>query len=777
MSKVNFPSPFNLQLSDRHSKDRWLFKTANTPSITWLTQDQFSVVLNSEGRKIGDFDEQRDWSGGRGGERFSDDPTRYKDGREACTWINGHVIPSLQWTISKGYRDVEQSLPGSVVWRGLFDTTQYRSRTIAASASSNRTNAWIWVRRVGSPGTLTVELQSSSGGYPTGTVLKTDSETITTVDDVLSLFLGFSWTAQAVTSGTTYHLVVYGASADDEKNHWEIGGNSTASAGFYKSSQFASDGTADTWSMYYRLTDAETTRRWWYFWQGTNWCKVSNEATASLYKWNETTDLWEVVAAGTHGLAQVTGRPLEANGFVYFPQGDSVAIRVWDGTDWAAQATGSGQGCATGLCSSYSSADNKSQIVRYNNALVSGGTGTGLAVSVSRADVVAAYTTALVFRNSTRIGSTNSSINGIMPFQNSVWVFKTDEVGSWDYDRYTTLDFGMKDTPSADNGIASVSWNTYVYFNWLFSTERAFNGSVDDVGQGFRGPALPYGREGVDAAYRRYIGWMFIAKDAGTSGTSSVMLYDGLAFHEFTRGWAAGRRIRDVAIQTISGGRNRLWFDCGGDSCYIELPLNKGNPLYDTGAHYMHEFVVESSEIDMGTASKLPKFIKDMTLTSKNLDGHGKTVFFDYQLDDDIGKAGVANWVLGGKFTESPEESLSVNEGNIRKFAYRLRAFTDDNTIPPDIRGIVPTGFARSPARKIISVDCDIRNMQVNGKKQDAKDVVNWLEEAAESAYMIDVRSSYWQMDDYLCIVAPPSIYPIRAEPESDRVTFNLLVL
>jgi len=55
-------------LQDKHSRGRWYFKLNERPQVSWLTQDQFSIVLNSEGRKVGDFDEQRDWSGGRGKE-------------------------------------------------------------------------------------------------------------------------------------------------------------------------------------------------------------------------------------------------------------------------------------------------------------------------------------------------------------------------------------------------------------------------------------------------------------------------------------------------------------------------------------------------------------------------------------------------------------------------------------------------------------------------------------------------------------------------------------
>src|SRR5688572_26442509 len=192
---ANIPSPFNLVLNDRHSRGNWYFKIEK-PAVTWLTSEQFSIVLNSEGRKIGDFDEQRDWSGGRGGERFSDDPTKYKDAKEACSWIPGHLFPSLQWQIAEGYRDDEMALVGSKSWRGLFGTTQSISRTVVASASSNRDKVWLWIRRVGSPGTMTVELRSNSGGSP-GTVLQSTTVTTSTITDSVSVLHEFTASSQA----------------------------------------------------------------------------------------------------------------------------------------------------------------------------------------------------------------------------------------------------------------------------------------------------------------------------------------------------------------------------------------------------------------------------------------------------------------------------------------------------------------------------------------------------------------------------------------------------
>jgi hypothetical protein len=774
------PTDFDFVLNDGHSLGPWRFKLNKVPDISWLTAEQFSVVLNSEGRRIGDFDEQRDWSGGRGGERFSDDPTKYLDAREALTTLRGHLIPSLQWNISTGYRNANQSLPGSVTWQPLLASpaTRYVSRSFVPAANYTLTKIWVWVRRRGNPPDLTITLNSDSSGDP-GSALKTKTITTSDVTDSPSVLLDCSPSSgQAVVSGTTYHLIMNGG-AGDAFNHWEVA-VSTALTGS-KSSPNGSTWTSEDYSLYYRTTDADVSgQRWWFFEYASNWYKVSNDSTALLYNWNETDDDWDVVSG--HGLGQVTGRPVQANGILFFPQGDSVAIRTHDGTNWDSQTVASGQGCATGLEVGYDKTRNKTQIWRYNNALVSGGTTTGLAISVSAADATTTYTTNLVFRNSVLVRSTSNNINSIYWDTDRLWVGKANIVGFVLNEQFDEANFGVRKTPHASNGIAFTAWNNFIFFNLLNSVERVYSGQVDDVGGGWSGPGLPYLRDGVHSKFEVYGDWMFSAIDAGSTGTSSVMLFDSsMNQHEFMRAFATGRRVRDVAIQVVSGARNRLWIDCGGDSIFIELPLGKGNPLYDSGAKYMHETVFESSIYDMGTAARLPKFLKELTVVSKNLDAKGKYIDVDTQVDNQIGKTGINNWKTQEPFLISPEATTKIQESNIRRFVYRLRMHTDNQLIPPDVVGIAPNGFARSEMRKVFGVQCLLDGITANGRKIEAGQVTKWLEGISQSAMLVHMESTYGEMHDYEVLIAPPNRYPIRAEVQGKggqtMVTFSMVAI
>jgi len=161
-------------------------------------------------------------------------------------------------------------------------------------------------------------------------------------------------------------------------------------------------------------------------------------------------------------------------------------------------------------------------------------------------------------------------------------------------------------------------------------------------------------------------------------------------------------------------------------------------------------------------------------MTTKNLNGDGIRVDFEYQLDE---KIGTDEWITANPFMVSPEDTINISEGNLRKFAYRLRMHTDNQLTPPDIRGIVPNGFARSESFRILECSATVKDMTVNGKLQKAEDTVNWLEEAAQGAFLVHVNSTYQQYNDFQAILAPPSIYPIKVTPETNAVTFMLRVL
>jgi hypothetical protein len=175
--------------------------------------------------------EQRDWSGGRGSDRFvAEDSTsarRFFDSMNAWTLIPGFLLPAPQWRLARGLRNSVQHLPGSVSWKGLIGDSRFVSARFTIGASNlAAARARVWLRRIGSPNPLFLAIHDDDDGAPGVAVPDlASSVSIADVTDVVSVFHSFDL-ADAGTdllAGIDYHLVVRASALDNAANHWEIG--------------------------------------------------------------------------------------------------------------------------------------------------------------------------------------------------------------------------------------------------------------------------------------------------------------------------------------------------------------------------------------------------------------------------------------------------------------------------------------------------------------------------------------------------------------------------
>jgi hypothetical protein len=207
------------------------------------------------------------------------------------------------------------------------------------------------------------------------------------------------------------------------------------------------------------------------------------------------------------------------------------------------------------------------------------------------------------------------------------------------------------------------------------------------------------------------------------------------------------------------------------------MPLKKKDPTLDTGVLYQHESVIESSIIDMGTASDLPKFIKQLTATVKNLNTEGMEVYLDYQTDSDCH---TADWVDASILTQSPESAAYVGLSNIRRFCYRLRLCTDNASVPCDVEGIVPNGYARTPLKLMWSMRIKAGGIYQVGSQTAANSqkLWKWLMDNARLPYAVLMESKYESADGYSVIVHPPRMTPYKPpEPGQPEESVMVLVL
>lgn len=827
--------PYEIELYDGRSKRAYGLKLdggIGGLQIGTISQDD-TVYVRNVGKRVGDFDEQRSWKAGRGVENLNDNAEGYWDGMNLWSLTQGHIHQTIQWHFAKGLRSADFNMPGDMNWYALVGsgTSKYLSMSWSSSGFS-ASKAMLWIRRRGTPGTLTLRLHSDNAGSP-GTVLQTVTKTVSDVTDVVSILLEFDWTGtQALSASTTYHLSVYGASTDNKANHWEIGGDDTGSTG--KTSTDGNTWSSANFDMYYRVTDEDIARRFYAFfidgafylvdrkddgttasqlyingnrgkatagsattltdtawgvdaadWTTDKWANAyikivrgtgkgqvrqisSNTGTVITVSsaWTTTPDnTSEYIIYGTpwfseitgHGFGVVSGDPVVGNKIAYFPLGDSTVLSSMKvdytaGTNHVFDAQAAAK--ASYLLKGYD-ASGGPQIWRALNDTV----------SVSRALIspngnAIAYNDNLSFRPTTGIlvGDSTYPITGMAEKDGQVYVFKEDGIYVVADDKAVQLKVGVENTPDPTNGAASLSHQQFLYYSWLHSVIRVYGSSQDDIGQDVRSFGLPAGREGAFAYMDSYLSLTFNAIDAGSSGTSCVLAWDGIGWHEVLRAYAIGKRVRFVKVQPNEGTRNRLWTDIGGELVYQDLPLKKSSPRLDDGMLYQHEAVLESAAIDMGAASGLPKFIKELTVTVRNLNSEGKQVYVDWQVDDDVH---TSEWTEATSLLESPESVAYLGLDNVRKFAYRLRINSNDASTPIDIEGIVPNGYARSPFKMMWSMRIKAGGIYGGrGKTVSADKLMRWLLDHARYPFKVEMRSVYEMAHGFDVIIHPARMFP-----------------
>lgn len=215
---------------------------------------------------------QSDFSGGRGWENLDEAANRYYDAWRADTIKDIGIILGGQHVYGFGHRGADRNWPyrngtDPVAWSwvSLLSTTRYIGLSFSASSSYSAAYGAAVVRRVGSPGNLTMAIYSDSGGSPSS-ALVTKTKASADVEEYHSeeIYLKFgSPPSLTVTNG--YWFVVYGASTDDADNYWQVL-TVDAGSGVAKISTAGSSWGASTDRLMMRVTDAESSYHYRPFW-------------------------------------------------------------------------------------------------------------------------------------------------------------------------------------------------------------------------------------------------------------------------------------------------------------------------------------------------------------------------------------------------------------------------------------------------------------------------------------------------------------------------------
>jgi len=262
-----------------------------------------SAIKTREGvSDYSDFDlpwmtiNQDDWSGGRGSNDFDKDSSRYFDNYRTIPSDRGILIGPHE-VYTRGYRSAESHLDqfGIVAQANSFyaakllntgGVARYLSVKFTASATYTSTgHIELWLRRTGTPNTLTVAVYSDNAGVP-GSSLAT--ATLAGGSPALNTWLLYDFSALATTisSGTTYHLVVY-AGADNATDYWEIGCDyDSNAAGTFNYSTDGSTWAETYYRVLFRLLDTDADFHGFFFEYKRGWYFVKNPisgANSTLY--------------------------------------------------------------------------------------------------------------------------------------------------------------------------------------------------------------------------------------------------------------------------------------------------------------------------------------------------------------------------------------------------------------------------------------------------------------------------------------------------------------
>jgi hypothetical protein len=775
-----------------------------------------TLQYTSGGTRYGDFEpqfshiDQRDWVGGRGGEDYVNDNTMFYDNHNGWSLTPGKYMNGLQWKFAKGLRNEDSWLSASKSWKALLSTSMYMASSFTASASYSADKVYLWIRRRGNPGTLTVTLRDTDK-----VVLKTATITTTTVTDTVSVFQAFDWDGtQALTASTAYWICAQGASTDNATNHWEVAVD-TATTNSYISSAGVT-WAATTYEMNFRVVDVDIARRFWLFklegafyavdskddgtasqlyingtrgtataGSGTSLTDSNNAFGTTKYVGARVTIIagtgagqdraivshtntvltvatWSVIPdnssryviydtpywteIATTGLGKVVQRPAVAGKIAFFPQGQSVNIRVMRNNATAHNFAADGTNKADFLYTFYSTSDKAPVIWRANNT----------AISISKS-AVPAWGAACVFGTAILVGDIGQLITNLYDVNNTMKVYKEDSIWYVSSDNLSVvrMNLSFDAMPSLFNGAAVTTKDLVEYFSYSHSVEYMNGGNIADFGP-WKGAGMPDGRQGPVSALCPGVSVLFGAVD-GLTGTSSVLAWNDFGWTELMRAWEANKRIRDLKWQPVENGRPKLWIDCGGELVYLDFPKNTLQPQRDDGIDFQHESTVTSQTIDMGFAG-LPKFYKEIAIYSEKM-AQGMEVGVDYQTDEYVD---TNTWTPSESIYASDinSDTSVINLGNKRKLRYRLRINTNNSHISPALLSVIVKGFARTPVKRQWALKVKISDMgQVNGQKDmDADSFYDWLWKACQTAGGIRMTSTMENMHNIWVIVEPPTI-------------------
>lgn len=768
---------------------------------------------------------QKTWEGGRANARAITDQTAFFDSGSLWPLTPEVLHPAPQWGVAKGLVADDQYVNQSrnVSWKALVGTERYVAASFvaggAAAASYTMTRAYVFLRAVNKPGTMTVEVWSDSAGSPNA-VLKTQTITTSTVTDVLSLWQRFLWAStQALTGGTTYWIVAYGASTDTTENHWEVGVDA-APATFSKYSTAGSVWTTATYKMYFRSAAAALPckRVWPFEYYGAQFVcmsydsqaaskifingdlgKASAGTSATITKTASGGLTWAtnqlagaylrivsgtgagtkpvVIASHTSGTTPV----FTCSTFDVTP--DSTSIFIIYSTVYWSEVTTSGLGNvvsapavagatvyfpqgatairrmyfteSTGAYTFAADGSNTADFLRVLNTDVWKTYASAQTYIASSAPIAASLGTNLVFVGSYPIGGLDFKVTSLCDHKNILFILKADGIYSINNGRATRINYGGESIPHVYNGRVSISFQDSLYFSFLSSLERMTNSTINDIGW-WRHEGMPTGREGPAVGAATFLSWLFVGIGVDIDTAGTSCVM----------GWN-GAGWHEI-FRSFSDGHR-----VSGVALQPNVSTRPRLWIFLENDAYFIDFPRDAVNPlrDSGfyymhegyvvtstiDLNKIgfQKIFKNLLLQTKNLSSTAYAEV-DYQLDNDIGGT---TWVNAGHIQLSPVADININRGNANMIRLRLRIYTETSLTPPVLYEAQINGNYIEPPRWQWNVTVKV-DSNSSGATSDFKpdDLVDFLVDASSNMKLLTCQSKYPRLDDKRVFASLPVI-------------------
>jgi len=278
-------------------------------------------------------------------------------------------------------------------------------------------------------------------------------------------------------------------------------------------------------------------------------------------------------------------------------------------------------------------------------------------------------------------------ITNVLPFgpDSQLHVITTGGIyREWRGDYYKISPAEMSGAKDDRNGVAALEHGPYLFMSFLdgvgrYSSGGQGTGRLDQVGQNLD-EGMPANQRGNIVSLVGYPERMYAALDGGSSNYSTILLYNGLGWHEVYRAPATGMRITSLYIQTLPDTYvDRLWFNEGSDIAWIGVDLN---PIENSKYRYcpfgyvrLPNIYLEQREVD--------KHWSTIKITGRDNDGNDLSTS-NYIIATYTTSAGVT--IMIGIFDASESHSIDYTGKYVND--PRIQLLTDNSLETPQLDAV-----------------------------------------------------------------------------------------